>query len=118
MDERFCEKCEQELFNAANPILCEQCAERFFDIVKDYIGENPENSLDKVVEETGVAKKYIKKWIRAGRIQYKSREEEERSKKLENFKRDYDKMVTEEKSREQTEANKKKDNKGRYHTRD
>ena len=111
-DSKICDKCGYELFSSANPLLCEQCAEEFFTAVKDYIDENPDNTLDKVSEKTGVQKKYLKKWVREGRIQYSSPEEDERRKKLANLKKDYEKLL----EKRDTETSDKTKNQG-YHTR-
>jgi len=112
LDPKFCEKCEHKLFSDANPVLCEQCAEKFFGTVKAYIEEHPDNSLNKVAEATGVEKKYLKKWIREGRIQYNSPEEAERKRKLENLKRDYKKLLDEEEAQNRHQAQQR----GGYHT--
>ena len=114
VDDKLCEKCKNQLFESANPVICEQCAERFFRDVKKYIDTNPDNSLKKVAEETGVDKHYIKKWIREGRIQYSSPEETERKRKLENLKRDYQKLLEEEEEKKKHRESQQ----GRYHTRD
>ena len=116
MDEKICEKCEYQLFKQANPVLCEQCAEKLFTEVKKYIDENPDNSLAKVAEETGVDKQYLKKWIREGRIEYSSPEETERRKKLENLKKDYNALIKRQEQEEQEEKNRQSG--GKYHTRD
>ncbi len=115
-EEKICEKCQYQLFQQANPVLCEQCAEQFFVEVKQYIDENPDNSLAKVAQETGVEKEYIKKWIKQGRIEYASPEETEKRKKLENLKRDYDQLLQRQEREEQAMQNSKKSS--GYHTRD
>ncbi len=110
-DEKLCEKCRHSLFQSANPVLCEQCAEKLFETVKDYINENPDNTLKQIEEATGVELKYIKKWIQQGRIQFTSPEESERRKKIEKLKHEYEKLIREEQEKKET------DKTGRFHTR-
>ena len=118
-EEKICEKCKYTLFQSANPVLCEQCAEKFFDTVKDYIKENPDNTIKIVAEETGVDAEYIKKWIKEGRIQFTSPEEAERRKKLEKLKKDYEELLQEEDKKKKTKEEDKPQNKqGRFHTKD
>ena len=71
MDVRNCRSCKR-LFNyLAGPPLCEKCKaelEEKFQIVKEYVWENKEASINKVSEECDVSVKQLKQWVREERL--------------------------------------------------
>ncbi|MCK8826080.1 hypothetical protein [Fuchsiella alkaliacetigena] len=115
MEETLCERCKNELFSQANRKLCEKCAEQLFEKVKGFIAENPDNSIKEIAEQTEVEKKYIKKWIREGRLELMTPEaKKEREKALDFQKQFADLKETEQKEAQEPSQEKEK---GRFHTR-
>lgn len=72
MEVKSCKKCRR-LFNYLGGMyLCPECKdalERSFLEVKDYIRENPKNSIQQISEATGVDGNQIKDWIKEGRLE-------------------------------------------------
>ncbi|UMZ74633.1 hypothetical protein [Natranaerofaba carboxydovora] len=113
MNEEFnnllCEKCKNAFFAEANKEICERCAENMFEKVKEYIEENPSNTINQIISETGVEGKYIKKWIREGRLILNTPEGQREKEKADNFKKQAGKLLEEEK--EKTSGHDKQDDK-------
>lgn len=65
-----CEECGR-LFSSSGPKVCPNCKkeeEEKFEIVKDYLWDNPNSTIKKVAEETGVERELIIKFMREGRL--------------------------------------------------
>ena len=128
MNEEFntllCEKCKNAFFADANKELCERCAENMFEKVKEYVAENPDNTINQIVTETGVERKYIKRWIREGRLILHTPEGQKEKEKADSFKKQADKLIKEEKNKashaDKDKTNDKSDDRpsdGGYYTR-
>ena len=114
MEEAICERCKHELFSQANPTLCESCAEQLFERVKDFIAENPNNSIKEIAEQTEVERKYIKKWIREGRLELTTPEAKKEREKVLNLQKQFADLKKAE-QKESSESSQEK--KGGFHTR-
>ena len=114
-NEMICEKCKNPFFASANERLCESCAEQMFDKVKEYIEENPNNSIKQIIADTGVEGKYIKKWIRERRLLLDTPEAKRELERFSNFQQEAEKLIKEEKEKQQEQKEKKND--GGYYTR-
>ncbi len=65
-----CLKC-RKIFNKIKSPICPECQkkeEELFDAVRLFIKENPNTSMEEVIEETGVTKKKIIKWIKEKKL--------------------------------------------------
>ena len=71
MDVRNCKSCKR-LFNyLAGPPLCEKCKQELeekFQLVKEYIWENKDASINRVAEDCDVSVKQLKQWVREERL--------------------------------------------------
>lgn len=71
MDVVNCPKCGKIFTRLRDPI-CEECKkqdEEDFQIVRNYLKENPKSILAEVVEQTGVSLKRIQRYLREGRLE-------------------------------------------------
>jgi len=71
MDFTNCVRCGK-LFNRGTIPICESCVKREeedFLRIKDFIYENPNSSMSKVAEGTGVSLKRILKYLKEGRLE-------------------------------------------------
>lgn len=65
-----CKECGR-LFSSSGPKICPDCRqseEEKFDLVKEYLWENPNSTVKKVAEATGVEEDLIIKFMRNGRL--------------------------------------------------
>lgn len=70
MDLVNCKKCGR-LFSSAGQKVCPDChqsEEEKFELVKEYLWENPNSTVEKVSRETGVEKELIIKFMREDRL--------------------------------------------------
>lgn len=72
MDVRICNGCKKMFQYIAGPTLCPRCRQReeeMFQIVKDYLRENPGANMYEVSQATKVSAGLIEKFLREGRLQ-------------------------------------------------
>lgn len=72
MDVRVCHGCKKMFQYIAGPTLCPRCRqkeEEMFQIVKDYLRENPGANMYEVSQATSVSAALIEKFLREGRLQ-------------------------------------------------
>jgi flagellar operon protein (TIGR03826 family) len=72
MDVRTCRRCKNLYQHITGPEICPRCRrkeEELFQIVKQYLRENPGASMQEVSEETEVPTYLIVSFLRAGRLQ-------------------------------------------------
>lgn len=72
MDVRNCKICKN-LFNYQGSPICPACNKKMedrFNIVKEYIRDNPNVPMAKVSEDTEVPIQQLKKWVRQERLQF------------------------------------------------
>ena len=72
MDVRLCVGCKKMFQYIAGPTLCPRCRqkeEEMFQIVKDYLRENPGANMYEVSQATHVSAALIEKFLREGRLQ-------------------------------------------------
>ena len=72
MDVRLCVGCKKMFQYIAGPTLCPRCRqkeEEMFQIVKDYLRENPGANMYEVSQATSVSAALIEKFLREGRLQ-------------------------------------------------
>ena len=70
MDLINCKECGK-LFSSAGPKVCPDCRqseEEKFEIVKEYLWENPNSTVKKVNEDTGIDEDLIIKFMREDRL--------------------------------------------------
>ena len=70
MDVRQCGRCKK-LFQYQGAQLCPACVlelDEKFNLVRNYIYENPAATLDGICESTGVEAMLIHRWLREGRL--------------------------------------------------
>jgi flagellar operon protein (TIGR03826 family) len=70
MDLRNCPECGK-IFTFIKTNLCPQCKEKLeeqFEVVKQYLHDNPKANIQQISEETGVPEKNITEYLREGRI--------------------------------------------------
>ncbi len=75
MDVRICKGCKKMFQYVAGPQLCPRCRqleEEMFQRVKEYLRENPGESMNIVSEETEVPVVLIEKFLREGRLEIAS----------------------------------------------
>ncbi|BEP29093.1 hypothetical protein [Helicovermis profundi] len=94
MDERICESCKNPFFADANLSICNVCIESLFNSVKEYISENRNATINEVIENTNVKRKYINKWLREGRLDLKSKLVDDEMKKINDFKNQVAKITS------------------------
>ncbi|MFW6278719.1 MAG: flagellar protein [Bacillota bacterium] len=66
-----CRKCGRAFAYSAGPKICQSCKEKEedkYEIVKDYLWDNPNASIEKVHQETEVEKELIIKFVKEGRL--------------------------------------------------
>lgn len=66
-----CPKCGRLFVKGKNP-YCEECMkkeEETFQIVRDYLKENPKSTIVQITNETGVSAKKINRYLREGRLE-------------------------------------------------
>ncbi len=71
MNVRNCAKCGKIFQYVAGPPICPRCREKEeqdFQIVKEYIIENPKSNMIDVSNETGISARLIEKFIKDGRL--------------------------------------------------
>ena len=72
MDLTNCRECGKAfVYNNVGPKKCEECRknqEEKFEIVKEYLWDNPNASIEKVHEETGVEKDLIISYVKEDRL--------------------------------------------------
>ena len=71
MDVKNCKGCGRLFQYLSGPPLCPACREALeeqFQLVKNYINENPHASITMAAEATGVSTKQIKEWIKEDRL--------------------------------------------------
>jgi len=71
MEMSNCVRCKK-LFPKFKDTICESCKkkeEELFKIVKNFLDENPNSTIMKIAEETGVTHKKIMQWLRDGRLE-------------------------------------------------
>lgn len=68
---RNCPKCGRVFTFVGNPIClkCQEEEEEIFEIVRKYIKDNGNESIEQVSEATGVTVKKILRYIKAGKIE-------------------------------------------------
>ncbi|MBP3888953.1 MAG: flagellar protein [Cellulosilyticum sp.] len=72
MEVKVCKSCKRMFQHIAGPIMCPKCKaieEDRFQIVKEYLRENPGASLADVSAETGIESKIILRFLREGRLE-------------------------------------------------
>lgn len=72
MDVRTCRRCKNLYQHITGPEVCPRCRrkeEDMFQVVKQYLRENPGASMQEVSEETEVPTYLIESFLRAGRLQ-------------------------------------------------
>ena len=73
MDVRNCRTCGR-LFNyLSGPSICPACkdeVEKKFQVVKEYVRDNPGASLQMVADENDVTVKQIRQWVREERLEF------------------------------------------------
>ena len=72
MDVRVCHGCKKVFQYIVGPTLCPRCRqkeEEMFQIVKDYLRENPGANMYEVSQATSVSAALIEKFLREGRLQ-------------------------------------------------
>lgn len=93
MESTICELCKNPFYADANQRICLNCEELRFDEVKAYIETHDEVGFRELIEETGVSKKSIDKWLMEGRLTPKGNELEayvkERRKAIEKLAQGY-----------------------------
>lgn len=70
MEVRSCVKC-RKLFQSYGQSVCPVClqeVDRQFDLVKNYLYDNPGASMENVCRETKVDQHLIVRWLREGRL--------------------------------------------------
>ena len=73
-EDLHCELCNRTLPANSKSTVCAFCAEQLlFSEVKDYIRENDVTEYD-VAQHFDIPIQQVKRWIREGRIEYKSKE--------------------------------------------
>lgn len=71
MEVRNCRKCGKIFNYTGGPCLCQTCRaalEEKFQQVKEYIRDNPGNSVVQISEDNDVSVQQIKQWIRQERL--------------------------------------------------
>jgi len=74
MESTICDLCKNPFYADANQRICLNCEELRFDAVKEYIDSHEDVSFIELIEETGVSKKSIDKWLMEGRLTAKGNE--------------------------------------------
>lgn len=74
MESTICDLCNNPFYADANQRICLNCEELRFDEVKAYIETHDEVGFRELIEETGVSKKSIDKWLMEGRLTAKGNE--------------------------------------------
>lgn len=72
MEVKVCKSCKSMFQHIAGPIMCQKCRaieEDRFQIVKEYLRENPGTSLMVVSAETGIESKIILRFLREERLE-------------------------------------------------
>lgn len=71
MEARNCPRCGKIFYYTKSPICpdCEKEEEKQFELVKDYLAENPKSKISEITENTGVSIKLINKFLRDGRLE-------------------------------------------------
>lgn len=72
MELRNCDLCGKLFLYNGTSVICPNCfgdEDKQFEIVKNYLWENPNASLQQVCEDTGVKEQRVLKYLREGRIQ-------------------------------------------------
>ncbi len=72
MDVRTCRRCKKLYQHISGPEICPRCKrkeEEMFQVVKEYLRENPGATMQEVSEETEVPMYLIESFLRAGRLQ-------------------------------------------------
>lgn len=64
-----CMGCNKIINYKSGPVLCKQCDEKIFKIIKEYLNENPASDAKKISEETKVPLKIIKSFLQDKRLE-------------------------------------------------
>lgn len=71
MEMTNCPRCGKIFSKMSNPI-CDDCVkaeEEIFQMIKKYLDDNPNNTLEQVSEETGISVRKILKYLKDGRLE-------------------------------------------------
>lgn len=74
----ICKACGR-MFEKSGQGYCDLCYEKNkeeYNLVLNYINENPDNQVLEIIAETGVSMKTINRFIKDGSISYKNEEKE------------------------------------------
>lgn len=74
MEVANCPKCGR-VFTRVKDFLCPECTKKeedTYNLVRDYIKENPKSTINQIVKDTGVSTKKINKYLRDGRLEVTS----------------------------------------------
>lgn len=67
---RQCKRCRKIFQYQGNPV-CQSCIielDKDFDLVRNYMYDNPKSTIDTVCDETGVSRECVTRWLREGRL--------------------------------------------------
>ena len=65
------------LFNTIDKKICPLCAkkeEEYFTTVKKFLKENPSLTFKRIVQDTGVPERLLRKWIKDGKLEIVNKE--------------------------------------------
>lgn len=71
MNVKSCERCRRLFQYYGGTLMCPDCVQeidRQFNDVKAYLYDNPGASMEILVEETGVERSYVIRWLKEGRL--------------------------------------------------
>lgn len=68
MDFRNCLRCKKIFNYISGPTLCKECDKYVFDIIKEYLEENPSSTISQISETTKIPSKIIRQYIKDQRL--------------------------------------------------
>lgn len=71
MEARNCPRCGRVFYYIKSPVCpeCEKKEEEAFNVVREYLNENPKHTIAEITRDTKVSTKLINKFLREGRLE-------------------------------------------------